>query len=106
MTDMTRHSRHDDKYEHVPPAAEDEAAPWCRGQVARPVLSSLRAVPTLSTVPDIKGRGAECVTKQDTKDRGGTVCDKTRTQTKEIRSRVESWAESSDCNDSGTPTLS
>ena len=26
-----------------------------------PVLSSLRAVPTLSTVPDIKGRGAECV---------------------------------------------
>lgn len=57
-------TRHDDKYEHVPPAAEDGAAPWCRGQVARPVLSSLRAVPTLSTVPDIKGRGAECVTKQ------------------------------------------
>ena len=44
--------------------------------------------------------------KTDTKDRGGTVCDKTRTQTKEIRSRVECWAESSDCNDSETLTLS
>ena len=102
-------TRHDDKYEHVPPAAEQGAAPWCRGQVTRtwPVLLPLRAVPTLSTVSRyIKGRGAECVTIQDTKDRGGTVCDKTRTQTKEIRSRVECWAESSDCNDSRTLTLS
>ena len=46
------------------------------------------------------------MTIQDTKDGGGRVCDKTRTQTKEIRIRVECWAESSDCNDSGTLTLS
>ena len=50
-------TRHDDKYEHVPPAAEQGAAPWCRGQVAGPwtVLSPLRAVPTLSTVSRYKG---------------------------------------------------